>query len=154
MAIIYGIIANGSVLNLSDKVNNDIILMEGNTIIAPSNPLSEWHLLNKMGSLGDYYMKDEEYTIDELRDAVGANTIIDCLIRKESSWRVDVSGDSGRAYGLLQFHQPTFDMFAKKYNLNLDIKRPIDQIVLAKLMLNDNINYIRHWSVWPKCYAM
>jgi hypothetical protein len=123
-----------------------MIVVEDTTIRPVSSPVS-----HRMAVLGDLVALDEEYTIQELKALVGANSLLDCLISHESSWRANVYGDNGRAFGLLQFHRPTFNMFSKKYNLTLDYYKPIDQIILASIILNDNINYIYHWSTWKFC---
>ena len=127
-----------------------MITVEDTTIVPKSSPVSV-----KFAILGDIWAKDEELSIPELKALVGANSLLYCLIKNESSWRVDISGDSGKAYGLLQFHQPTFDMFSKRYGLDLDRNNPVDQILLAKLMLNENLEKnIKHWTVWPLCYKI
>ena len=124
--------------------------VEESAIVPVSSPVSV-----KFALRGDLYAENREYSISELRGIVGANSLLDCIIRKESSWNPTNIGDSGNAYGLLQFHQSTFDMFSKKYGLELDRNNPIDQIVLANLMLNENLEKnIKHWSVWPKCIKL
>ena len=107
-------------------------------------------LIAKIGVLGDLIGKDREYSVSELKSLVKGN-ILNCLIEKESSWRIDAIGDSGKAFGLLQFHWFTFEMFSKKYNLPLNYYLPQDQILLAGLILSDDFNNIRHWSVASKC---
>ncbi len=109
-------------------------------------------VINSLGVLGDLYWEDEEYTIQELREFVGEKSVVGCLIKYESGWQENAVGDNGKSFGLLQFHKATFDLYAKKYNLDLEYKNPSHQILLANLMLNDNFEKnIKHWSVWRKC---
>lgn len=66
----------------------------------------------------------------------------------ESSHRYNVYGDGTKAYGIYQFHKPTFDGFSKKYGLDLDYKSSYDQAVLASKMVKDG--YSSHWTCWKK----
>lgn len=130
----------------------EIMLIEGNTIIAPSNPLNPRLFYAQIGSLASLVGGNDNYTTQELQDAVGGKkSLLYCLIKNESSWRTDIYGDKGRAYGLLQFHRPTFERYSEKYGLVLDYYSPIDQIILAELMINENFNNITHWSVYKLC---
>ena len=38
------------------------------------------------------------------------------LIQCESFWNPQAKGDAGRAFGLLQFHLPTFEFYCDKYD--------------------------------------
>jgi len=114
-------------------------------------PISSPYNFALNGVLGALIGKVDNYNVSQLKELVGENTLIGCLIQKESSWNINAIGDSGKAIGILQFHQSTFDMFSKKYNLDLDIYNPLDQILLANLMLEENIRNIIHWSVWKQC---
>lgn len=75
--------------------------------------------------------------------------LVDC----ESGWRHRkddgslVMGDSGLAYGLLQFHWSTFYGFAKQYGLDYDIYDPYNQIDLSLRMIRDGYHY--HWTCSP-----
>lgn len=81
-------------------------------------------------------------------------TLIDCLIQKESGGNPEAVGDKGLAFGILQYHRATFDHFCGKYNLTLDYKNPDHQIRLCDLMLEDDFNNIKHWSVYKYCYDL
>ncbi len=81
----------------------------------------------------------------------GLNTLIECLIMNESSGREDVYGDSGKAFGILQFHRKTFDYFSDRYFLKLDYKNSQDQIILAKVMISEDIKNLSHWTTSTKC---
>jgi soluble lytic murein transglycosylase-like protein len=125
--------------------------MEENTIMPVSSP-QNYRFIALKGSLGDLIGGNEELSIPELQRAVGGEkSLLYCLIKNESSWRTNVVGDGGKAYGLLQFHRPTFDRYSKRYGLTLDYKNPLDQIILASLMINEDINNVHHWSVWHLC---
>jgi hypothetical protein len=83
--------------------------------------------------------------------------IIDCLIKYECREYLKIGneakciGDSGLAFGPLQFHEITFDDFSGRYEITLNYESADDQILLADLMLSENINNIRHWSKYQKC---
>lgn len=55
----------------------------------------------------------------------------------------------GGAKGVMQFLQPTFDHFAKVYEVqNPDVWNPIQQIDLAVLMMRNGLSY--HWACYNK----
>jgi len=110
-------------------------------------------VINSLGVYGDLLGGNGEYTVSELKNSVGENSLIGCLIYYESHWRVDAVGDNGTSFGLLQFKKATFEMYSERYNLMLDIHKPQDQIVLAHLMISENWRNVYHWSVAPKCLA-
>ena len=121
---------------------NALPLISGNTLIAVVNP----NFKGENGSLGSLWTKGD------VRDLVGKNTLISCLIKYESNWNINAVGDNGKARNVLQFWEGTFNTFKKKYNLEyLEWNNAEDQILLAQKMLEDDINNLRHWSVAPKC---
>lgn len=74
-------------------------------------------------------------------DPVFALNIAKC----ESGFREKVYGDSGKAYGIYQFHKPTFELFKKKAGApSLDYKNPDDQIELAVWAFANGLD--SHWS--------
>ena len=76
--------------------------------------------------------------------------LIDCLIKYESRGRIDAVGDKGKAYGVLQFWEQTFNQFKKRYKMEyLSYKSSEDQKLLADLMIHDG--YISQWTTAPKC---
>ena len=78
--------------------------------------------------------------------------LIDCLIIYESSGDPEAVGDSGNAFGILQFWLGTFQSYKMKYGLDhLEYKNPDHQIILADRMLRDDFGNIRHWSTRHKC---
>lgn len=71
--------------------------------------------------------------------------VIDWLVSKESSYRTNVYGDSGKAYGLAQFHKPTWIYFQDRYNRHdLKIDNPVNQIEMLCLALKDG--QFQHWT--------
>jgi len=62
----------------------------------------------------------------------------------ESSYRYNAVGDGGHAYGIMQFHKPTFDGFSKKYNKEYDYHSTLDQVELASEMISKG--NVHHWS--------
>jgi hypothetical protein len=77
--------------------------------------------------------------------------LVDWLIFKESSYRTNVYGDAGKAFGLAQFHLDTWKYFQKKYNrYDLNINNPVDQIIMTVLALKDNKHC--HWTALKKIY--
>lgn len=133
----------------SPSIPSELSMVQENSLM----PISVPYIYAKLGTLGDLYWEDEEYSVSRLKELVGEKSVIDCLIRYESSWNPEAVGDFGQAIGLLQFHRPTFERYAKKYNLELDIKNPNHQILLANLMLNDNFNNVYQWSVASRCLS-
>lgn len=73
-----------------------------------------------------------------------AYKIIEC----ESNWRPDVYGDNGRAYGLAQFHKPTFYWLSKLAGKDLDYYEPQHQIELLIWALENGRGYL--WSCYKQ----
>ncbi len=71
---------------------------------------------------------------------------LEAVIFCESGWRVDVYGDGGRAYSLLQFHQPTFNAWEKELGEDLDYKSWHDQIKLGAWAFSKGTKYKKHWT--------
>ncbi|HBM45676.1 MAG: hypothetical protein UT05_C0004G0018 [Parcubacteria group bacterium GW2011_GWF2_38_76] len=69
----------------------------------------------------------------------------------ESNYVPNARGDNGKAYGVYQFHKPTFEMFSRLKGEKLDYYNPEDNIKLAIWALaNDKEN---HWSCYKKITA-
>jgi soluble lytic murein transglycosylase-like protein len=66
------------------------------------------------------------------------------IAKCESGLNPTVYGDSGKAYGLYQFHRGTFEMFAKEAGLELDYYNPEHQIILANWAFAQG--YYSHWT--------
>jgi hypothetical protein len=61
------------------------------------------------------------------------------LIKCESSFNHNQYGDSGRAWGILQFHKPTFEHFCKG-----DYKNIKDQLECGARMISEGLGF--HWT--------
>lgn len=70
------------------------------------------------------------------------------VIKCESGYNSYAIGDGGKAYGLLQFHEPTFNSFKKKSGLAVEYKNPKDQITLAAWSWTNG--YQSHWTCYKK----
>lgn len=68
----------------------------------------------------------------------------------ESNFRGDVYGDGGRAYGVFQFHKPTFEGYEKQYGEDLDYYSAYDQAKLASWMFSKNGE--NHWTCFKMHY--
>ncbi len=66
----------------------------------------------------------------------------------ESSFRANVYGDGGRAFGTFQFHRATFDAFSKELGEVLDYYDNEDNIKLAMWAFANNKE--DHWSCYEK----
>ena len=69
------------------------------------------------------------------------------LILCESNWRPNVYGDNGLAFGLAQFHKPTFEWFCDLSGKDLNYYNPEHQIELLFWALENNLGH--HWRT---CY--
>lgn len=75
--------------------------------------------------------------------------LVVAVARCESELRTDVYGDHGLAYGIFQFHEETFNLFAREFHLEgLDYKNPEDSIKLAVLAFANGKE--DHWSCYNK----
>ena len=115
-------------------VSNYVIIQE-NSLLSPKIP----RFIAPNATLGVFYTEDD---------------IISCLIEHESGGNPEAVGDNGLAKGILQFHRSTFDLFKNKYGLDyLEYDDAESQIILTKIMLKEDINLIKQWSIWQKCYS-
>lgn len=75
-------------------------------------------------------------------------------LRCESNMRHEgIYGDGGRAYGIAQFHKPTFNSFKKTANLpELEYKDREDQIQLMGWAFRNNLKH--HWTCARKYSKM
>lgn len=108
---------------------------ETNNSSLPEKPSSErakeilGYYFSKYG--GDYY---ELYTV----------------LQCESSFNHNQYGDGGRAFGIAQFHRPTWDRFNKLRGTNLDYYGLEDQIDMFTWSFNNGLK--SHWTCWSKLY--
>lgn len=76
-------------------------------------------------------------------EGVEVNEDVYRIIKCESQWKFDAVGDGGKAFGLAQFHRPTFDWLVELSGLEgLDYYEPKDQIVLLDWALKNNREYL------------
>lgn len=67
----------------------------------------------------------------------------------ESNFRETAVGDGGLAYGVMQFHEATFNWFKKLSGMTeLEYRNSYDQVDLAVWAFQNNLN--SHWSCWRK----
>jgi hypothetical protein len=92
--------------------------------------------------------EDINWVLDE---EVKYGNLIRCLIKCESGYNPNATGDSGLAFGILQFHKQTFDTYSEKYKMELDYKNPVHQIVLCDKMLTENYDNVLHWTCYSSC---
>ena len=74
-----------------------------------------------------------------------------CIIQHESNFKEDAIGDSGKAVGILQFWESTFEHYKNKYKEQLDYKKANHQIILYYLMVRENKSNLSHWTAWKYC---
>lgn len=91
----------------------------------------------------------EKITDAEQRYGLKAG-VLHKVIQCESSYRENVFGDNGKAYGIAQFWKTTFDMFSKKSGMELDYHNTDDQIELTAWAFSEG--YASHWSCWRQLY--
>ena len=135
----FGIDKSATLTNVTDEVQ--YMMIQNNSIIGVSCLLTSQEL-----ELYEALGKDYKGVLD---GSVKYGKLIKCLIQCESSYNPQAIGDHTSkgylAFGILQFHQDTFERYSKLYGLNLDYKNPTHQILLCDLMLQDNFNNINHW---------
>lgn len=98
-----------------------------------------WFILQSSKEPAEFVPEGEMYLT--ARSSPLDTTLAD-LIECESGGDEQAIGDEGRAYGILQFHEPTFTEFAQKYNIKRDWKDPTSQIILAREMIADGYGYL------------
>lgn len=77
--------------------------------------------------------------------------LLHSIIKCESGYRVDVYGDGGKAFSLLQFHKPTFEMFKKQAGMEqLSYTSWEDQIELGAWAFANGKQ--SHWTCFSKLY--
>lgn len=71
------------------------------------------------------------------------------VARCESEFKTTAVGDNGLAYGVYQFHQPTFKMFAKMRGTpDLEYKNTEHQVDLAMWAISKGQG--NHWTCYRK----
>lgn len=85
--------------------------------------------------------------IKKYADQFGVNEqILNKVVNCESGYDPTIVGDHGLAYGPAQFHESTFDNFAKQYGVELDYKNPEDQIELMAWAFKQGNEYMNDWT--------
>ena len=76
--------------------------------------------------------------------------LIACLIKHESGGNPNAIGDQGKAKGILQFHDSTFQMYCvDKYGYPDDIMNPTLQINCCAKMIVEG--HAKHWTTLKFC---
>jgi len=68
----------------------------------------------------------------------------------ESGLRTNVYGDGGYAFGVMQFHEQTFDLWSKQFGEELDYHSANDQIKLATWAFAQGNSYKLHWTCFKR----
>ena len=91
------------------------------------------------------YISPNDLFIDSSYNSQLSQTL-EALIQCESGWEHDRYGDTGRAYGLLQFWKGTFNQYCEG-----DYYSAQDQLICGEEMLEAGLGF--HWSCYNKLYA-
>mgnify|MGYP006336711371 CR=1 FL=1 len=78
-----------------------------------------------------------------LRHGVSAEKMLR-VARCESNFNTQAIGDGGRAYGVYQYHGPTFQSFSNLYGVTYDYRSPTDQIDLTGWAFSQGLD--THWT--------
>lgn len=70
----------------------------------------------------------------------------------ESNFRPHVYGDGIKAFGVYQFHEPTFKWFSQMMGEELDYYSYHDNIKLASWVFAKYPKYKTHWTCFTKFY--
>lgn len=87
---------------------------------------------------------------------IGNSSIVLKILQCESNFRSNVYGDGGKAYGIAQFHRPTFNRFAMKAAPEMikaglwpaQYKNPTHQVFLLDWAIKHN--YGSSWTCYTK----
>ena len=105
---------------------------------APEIAFEDWTAEQKVEFWAEHYNASEQ----EMK------RVITC----ESGWQPEVKGDGGKAYSYAQFHEPTFNMWAKELNKDLSYSNPDDHLELMAYAFSKGSSYKKHWTCWTKLY--
>jgi hypothetical protein len=111
----------------------DIILVQGNTVavrhlVLKSDVLEVWSAI---------WAASNKYGTD-------FDTMWD-LAKCESSLNPVAKGDAGLAYGIFQWHKPSWDMYNKRFGIQLDRNNAKDQAEMTAKVLLLSGGY-RNWT--------
>lgn len=96
-----------------------------------------------------------DYSVPELIEhfasqyGVSSKVLLDVAFC-ESSYRQSAIGDSGKAKGIFQFHQPTWESFTEKMGEELDRDSAIDQAKVAAWAFSNRLG--SHWTCYTRLY--
>ena len=97
----------------------------------------------------------EKVRIINLNTAIhNQRELMNCLSSNESNDRqrkddgTIITGNAGEK-GMFQYMPETWEMFNRDYDLNLDINKPVDQMIMTSIALEDGMGY--HWTTYEKC---
>lgn len=107
---------------------------------APEREVKDFSVKEMISYFAEYYKADEK----EL------SKVAKC----ESSFNQKAVGDGGRAYGIFQYHKPTFDRFSKLLGEDLDYYSAHDQLKLTAFVFAEYPQYKKHWSCYTKHFAV
>ncbi len=71
-------------------------------------------------------------------------SLVSAMVKCESKGDIDAVGDSGRAFGILQYHKASFERHSKLFGEELDYYSSYDQIKLTSWALSKG--YGREWT--------
>ena len=117
--------------------------------------IKEFEFKEKIFSL-QHEIKGNERIIGQLKKRIemqGAyievlkkmHKVIEC----ESNYKHEVYGDGGKAYGIAQFHKPTFHWLSKKAGLKLKYRNRGHQILLLKWAIENGKG--KYWTCYRRC---
>lgn len=87
-------------------------------------------------------MLSDEPELTYVNQAPVVSEVVYEIIKCESQWKEDAVGDGGRAYGLAQFHRPTWDWLCELSGKDLDYYEPHHQIELLTWALENGRGYL------------
>ena len=71
------------------------------------------------------------------------------IVNLESSWKETAVGDNGKAWGLVQFHEPTFNQFKQEAGMDyLEYENPYHQLTLLVWSFENGKE--KHWTTYPR----
>ena len=117
------------------QLDGNLIVVNDNSIKGTNLPfypkIATYASLNAFDTILEASLIAEKYGLNEKRFLK--------LIYCESTFDENAIGDNGKAFGLLQFHKPTFNQYCEGdyYNMN-------DQLNCAAKMIKNGLSY--KWS--------
>ncbi len=91
--------------------------------------------------------KQKIFLLTSVKNDYARFKLLNKIVELESNWKVDAIGDGSKAFGLAQFHQPTFEQFKKEANMSdLEYKNPYHQLTLLAWAFENGKQ--AHWSTY------